>query len=52
MGIEPLRLEVDRLEDFTVAAAMGRLYPEAIPVDKRPSIFDAIYGYDGDDATD
>lgn len=35
-----LRFDLDRLEDFGFAAAMQAVYPEAIPVDKAPSIFD------------
>ena len=43
---------IGHIKEETSVAEMGRLYPEAIPKGKRPSIFDAIYGYDGDDATD
>ena len=36
-----VRLDPDRLEDPGVIAAVNAVYPEAIPVGRRPSIFDA-----------
>lgn len=34
-----MRLELDRLEDPALARAFGEVYPEAVPVEKLPSIF-------------
>ncbi len=36
-----VRLEIERIEDPGLAAAVGALYPEATPLGKQPSIFDA-----------
>jgi len=36
-----VRLDADRTEDPEVAAAVNRVYPEAVPVGAAPSIFDA-----------
>jgi hypothetical protein len=35
-----VRFDLDRIEDLGLVAAVNAVYPEAIPVDKRPSIFD------------
>ncbi len=35
-----LRFDVDRIEDFGFVAAVQAQYPEAVPIDKLPSIFD------------
>ena len=37
-----LRIDVDAVEDLGIAAAVGALYPEAVPREKRPSMYDAI----------
>lgn len=36
------RLAPDRLEDFGLMAELGAVYPEAIPIEKAPSIFDVM----------
>jgi hypothetical protein len=36
-----LRFDLDRIEDPGLIAALGAVYPEALPVGRRPSIFDA-----------
>jgi hypothetical protein len=36
-----VRLDLDRIDDMGLIAAVSAIYPEADPVDKRPSIFDA-----------
>jgi hypothetical protein len=36
-----VRLDLDRIEDPGVIAAVSAIYPEAVPVAKAPSIFDA-----------
>ena len=36
-----LRIDLDRIEDPGLIAALNAVYPEAVPVDKRVSIFDA-----------
>ena len=36
-----LRLDLDRIEDSGLIAALNAVYPEAIPVGKAPSYFDA-----------
>ncbi len=36
-----VRLDLDRIEDPGLIAAVNAVYPEAVPVGKRPSIFDA-----------
>ena len=36
-----VRLDLDRIEDPSLIAAVNAVYPEAVPVGKRPSIFDA-----------
>ena len=37
-----VRFDVDRIEDPTLIAALSEVYPEAVPVEKRRSIFDPI----------
>jgi hypothetical protein len=37
-----LRIDVDAVEDLGIASAVGALYPEAVPREKRPSMYDAI----------
>ncbi len=36
-----LRFDLDRIEDPSLIAAVNAVYPEAVPVGKTPSIFDA-----------
>ncbi len=36
-----LRFDLDRIEDPGLIAAVNAVYPEAVPVGKTPSIFDA-----------
>jgi hypothetical protein len=36
-----VRLDLDRLEDVGLASAVSAVYPEAVPIGKAPSIFDA-----------
>ena len=36
-----LRFDLERLEDFGMITAVSSLYPEAVPREKLPSIFDA-----------
>jgi len=36
-----VHLDLDRIEDPALIAAVNAVYPEAVPVDKAPSIFDA-----------
>ena len=38
-GLDP-RFDLERLDDFGFAAAVQAVYPEAVPIDKAPSIFD------------
>ena len=35
-----VRLDLDRIEDPGLIAAVNAIYPEAVPVDRAPSIFD------------
>ena len=37
-----VRFDLDRIEDPGLMAAVSTLYPEAVPVGKQPSIFDAL----------
>jgi hypothetical protein len=37
-----IRIDLDRLEDPHLLAAVQAVYPEAVPVGKQPSIFDAV----------
>jgi hypothetical protein len=37
-----VRFELDRLEDPGLIAALNAIYPEAVPVGKQPSIYDAV----------
>jgi hypothetical protein len=37
-----VRVDLDRLEDPGLIAAVNAVYPESIPVGKKPSIFDAV----------
>jgi hypothetical protein len=36
-----VRFDLDRIEDPGLIAAVNAVYPEAVPVGRRPSIFDA-----------
>ena len=36
-----VRFDLDRIEDPGLIAAVNAVYPEAVPVGKGPSIFDA-----------
>jgi len=38
-----LEIDVDQIEDPGLAASVGAVYPEAVPVDKAPSIYDGLY---------
>jgi len=35
-----LRFDLERLEDPGLIGALGAIYPEAVPMDRAPSIFD------------
>ena len=38
-----VRFDLDRLEDPGLMAAVCAFYPEAVPIEKRPSIYDGLY---------